>query len=65
MKRHITLKMFGCLVLWPYPVSGKFQGQVSTTNNNVYLMEKRSSYDGIVGQAHINDHEGLLESYTF
>jgi hypothetical protein len=46
-------------------VSGKFQGQVSTTNNNVYLMEKRSSYDGIVGQAHVNDHEGLLESYTF
>jgi hypothetical protein len=28
-------------------------------------MEKRSSYDGIVGQAHVNDHEGLLESYTF
>lgn len=46
-------------------MSGKFQGQVSTTNNNVYLMEKRSFYDGIVGQAYVNDHEGLLESYTF
>jgi hypothetical protein len=28
-------------------------------------MEKRSSYDGIIGQACVNDNKGLLESYIF
>lgn len=46
-------------------LSTEFQGKISSTDSNVYLMEKRSSYDGIIGQACVNDHKGLLESYIF